>query len=161
MNNDQLGSVPGLDVFTRMWSDFATQMMKSGMTFSPNQTPPQQARDMRSAMFSSWSEYCEQFMRSDEFLGSMKQSMASSVQFRKQLNDFLGQTQHEFQGASRQDVDQIMSSLRRTERRTVDAMERLSDQLEGMSERLDKLEKKSQGGNKKSTSKKSARNNDD
>jgi hypothetical protein len=140
MNDDQQSPFPGPDMFTRMWSDFATQMMRAGTAFSPTSTPPQAAREMRAALFKAWSDYCDQFMRSQEFLGMMQQSLAASIQARKQLNDFLGQVQHEFQGASRHDVDQIMLSMRHMERRFVDAMERLSEQLDRLGERLERME---------------------
>ena len=81
--NDQPDSFfPGPDVFTRAWSDFATQMMQAGMAFTPNKTPPEAARDMRNTMLSAWSDYCDQFMRSPEFLNMMKQSLSASVQAR-------------------------------------------------------------------------------
>ena len=53
------------------------------------------------------------------------------------------------QGVSRQDVDQIMLALRHMERRMVDGMERLSEQLDALDQRLEKLERKS-NGNKRS-----------
>lgn len=134
---------PGADAFTRMWTEFASQMMASGMGFSPQSTPPEAARQARSTMFRAWNEYCDQFMRSGEFLEAMKTSLDGAMQARRQLNEFLGQMQHEFQGASRQDVDQLMASLEHLERRIVDESERISSRLDELAERVEKLERAS------------------
>lgn len=160
MSDNENPFFPGADMFTRAWSDFASQMMKAGVAFTPDSAPPQAAKEIRSAMFKAWGDYCDQFMRSPEFLDMMKQSLSVSVQARKQLNDFLGQVQHDFQGASRQDVDQLMLSFRRLERRIVDEMERLTDKLGDLATRLDQIQqdlddrgkdgkKPSSGGKKK------------
>ncbi len=146
MNEQTSNFFPGADIFTRMWSDFASKSMGAGVAFTPNSTPPEAARQMRSAMFQAWTEYCDQFMRSAEFLDMMKQSLAASIQARKQLNDFLGQVHHEFQGVSRQDMDQIMLSLRHLERRLLDSLERVSGQLDDLGQRLNKLENRSKSG---------------
>jgi transposase len=142
MSNDAFPFFPGPDAFTRMWSDFSSQMMKAGAAFTPDHTPPEAARDMRAAMFRAWSDYCEQFMRSEEFLKMMKQSLSASIEARKQLNEFMGRAHHEFQGVSRQDVDQMMLSMRHMERRVVDALERLDDRLEALDQRIEALERK-------------------
>jgi hypothetical protein len=145
MNEQPSNPFSGLDMFTRMWSDFGEKMMRNGMAFPPTQNAPEAAREMRNTMFKAWSDYCDQFMRSQEFLEMMQQSLSASVTARKQLNEFLGQVQHEMQSVSRQDVDQIMLALRHMERRMVDGMERLSEQLDALDRRLEKLERKSNG----------------
>ena len=91
-------------------------------------------------MFKAWSDYCEQFMRTPDFLNMMKQSLSASLEARKQLNDFLARTQHELQGASRQDADQIMASIQRMEERLADGMEDMTSRLQRLEGRLEKLE---------------------
>jgi hypothetical protein len=150
MSDERPHFFPSPESFARIWTDFAAQMMKSGTIPFPEQSPPDAARQWRSAMFKSWSDYCDQFMRSAEFMEMMKQSLAASIAARRQLNEFLGNAQHELQGASRQDVDQIMLSLRHMERRMVDGTERLADQMKALTRRLDQLEKKLNDGGKKS-----------
>jgi predicted nuclease with TOPRIM domain len=86
-------------------------------------------------------EACDEFMRSPQFQEVMKQSLNNSIQFRKQLNDFLGRMQHEFQGTSRQDVDSLMQVMEHVERRVTDSFERLSERLDELNERLERVEK--------------------
>jgi hypothetical protein len=140
-NDSAAGFFPTADMFTRAWSDFASKMMGAGLAFTPDSTPPDAARQMRSAMFQAWSDYFDQFMRSAEFLDMMKQSLTAATQMRRQMNDFLGQVQHDFQGASRQDLDQVIASLRNLERHVTDSTEQISAHLEKLSRRLDKLER--------------------
>lgn len=77
------------------------------------------------------------------------------MEFRKQLNDFLGQAHYQFQGASRQDMDQIMAALTHIEQRTADSEERLAKRCEELGAQLERLEGKLAGG--KQTSRKTPR----
>ncbi|MFZ5831970.1 MAG: hypothetical protein ACOY3P_17945 [Planctomycetota bacterium] len=142
MSTDGQGSFGGADLWTKMWRDFATSATQAGMAFSTGSSPPDAARQMRSALFSAWTAYCDQFMRSEEFRQMMKQSLSAAIDFRRQMNDFLGQMQHEFQGATRQDVDQLMRSMQHVERRVVDSLERVSSQIDELGERLARLERR-------------------
>ncbi len=129
--DDQRGNRfdPGT-AFMRMWSQSVSAMMAAAAPFPPHATLPQAARHAQSTTLDAWGKYCEQFMRSPEFLQLIKQSLAGSLQFRKQLNDLLGRMHHEFQGTSRQDVDQLMLSMRHLEQRMVDGLERLATQMD-------------------------------
>jgi len=149
MSDDQNGG-PAPDLLTKMWSDFAAQMMRAGTAFTPDRTPSDMTKEMRSAMFKAWSEHLDQFMRSPDFLDALKQSMGTSLKARKQWNDFMGQVQHGLQMATRQDVDQILSSLHHAERRILDRIEELTEQLESLEGKVETLEKtKSKSAGKK------------
>ena len=128
------------NLFTKMWTDMGSKLMDAGMASPPGMPTPDGARQMRTAFFRAWADYCDELMRSPEFLETMKQSMAGAVEFRRQLNESLGKMHHEFQGTSRQDVDHLMQSMAHVERRVLNAVEGLSDQLEEVNARLDALE---------------------
>jgi len=123
------------------WIDFTSKMVEATMSFSPQQAPPDALREIRTAQLNACAEYWQEWMRSPEFLAWTRQWLAGNVQMRKQLSEFLGQLQHEFQGASRQDIDQLMLSLRHLEQRIVDSTERISNQLGEFETRLAELEK--------------------
>jgi hypothetical protein len=149
MSDDQNGAAAP-DLFTKMWSDFTAQMMRAGMAFTPNRTPSDMTQEMRSAMFKAWGEYLDQFMRSPDFLEAMQRSLGTSLKARKQWNDFMGQMQHGLQIATRQDVDQILSSLHHAERRIIDRIEELTEQMEALEGKLEASEKgKNKSGGKK------------
>ena len=132
----------GQNQFQKMWTDFASKMGMAGVSFSPDTTPPDAARAMRSTFFKAWSEYCEQYMRSPEFLDSWKKAMDGAIQFRRQMNQSLGQMHHDFGGTSRQDVDHLMQSMTHLERRLVDSQERAAASVEKMAKSIAALEEK-------------------
>ncbi|MEN6495423.1 MAG: hypothetical protein ABFD16_14175 [Thermoguttaceae bacterium] len=124
-----------------LWFDLASKMSQTMPAFSPQQTPPEAFRQLRSAQLGAWGDCFQELMRKPEFLEAVKQWTSFTVQARKQWSDFLGQLQHEFQGASRQDIDQLMLSLRHLESRVVEGVEEIATQLDGIDARLRSLEK--------------------
>ena len=121
-------------LFNKMCADFAAKMAASGTAFSPDQSPPEVAREVRAAMFQAWSEYCDQFMRSPAFLELVKNSLNHAIDMRKQLNEFVGRVHDEFQGTSRQEIDQLMQGLRHLEQRMTDEFAEISSRLQGLEE---------------------------
>ncbi len=91
-------------------------------------------------MLKASADWWQQWLRSPEFLDGMRQAFDASVQMRRQFNDFLGQMHHDMQGVSRQDVDQLMRAMRHVERRAVDGLDRIAEQLEEIVRRLEALE---------------------
>lgn len=134
------------NLFSKMWTDMGAKLMDAGMASAPGMPTPDGARQMRTAFFRAWADYCDELMRSPEFLETMKQSMAGAVEFRRQLNESLGRMHHEFQGTSRQDVDNLMQSMAQVERRVLNAVEGLSDKLEMVNARIDALEGRAGSG---------------
>lgn len=148
MNDQTHDWSENVEAFTRMWTDFASRMSQAGASGSAPQPSPEMAQAFRDAFFRSMSEYAEEFMRSPEFLKMMRESLSQSIQARKQINDWLGQVWHEFQGTSRQDVDQIMLALRHVEQRMVEEFEKVDAKVTDLNNRLDSLEKKVTAGDK-------------
>ena len=117
----------------RGWFDFMTKMAEAATPFSLPASPPEAARQMRADMLQAWSQSFERFMRSPDFLQWMKSVLGANLQAQKQLNDALGQTQHRLQGASRQDIDELMRAVEHVE----DALRRMSAQIDDLGARLD------------------------
>jgi septal ring factor EnvC (AmiA/AmiB activator) len=128
------------DMFTRMWTDFASKMAEAGASFDPEKPPPDAARSMRNATLGAMNQHAQEFLRSPEYLAMLKQSFDASIAARKQLNEFLSQAQHEFQSASRQDADEVMSAIQSLESRITSGMDRLGQHVDRLNARLDKLE---------------------
>lgn len=145
MPEEQQEAFPGADAFVQMWTQFASKMMAAGMAPMPDGSPFDAARQFRSAMFKAWGDYLDEYMRSEAFLETMRQTLDGASQARKQLNDFLGRVQHEMQGASRQDVDQLMAAMQHVERRIVNQSERIAERLEDLALRVERLESKGAG----------------
>jgi hypothetical protein len=141
MDNDHATSP--FDVNQRMWQmwwDFVSRSMSAGLSFAPGSTPPEAAKSVRSGLLQTWADGWQQFMRSPEFLDGIRTSLEASLQARQQWTDLLGQMQHEMQGVSRQDFDQLMRTLRRFDERMSEGMGQLAAGLMDLSSRMQKLE---------------------
>jgi hypothetical protein len=124
----------------QLWWDFVSRSAEAGMAFPPGNLPPDAARAARSEIFRGWAQGWQEFMRSPEFLAGMAKAMEAGLKARQQWAELAGQAQHEAQGVSRQDFDQLMRTLRRFEEHTGDSLEQLAAGLADLSARLKKLE---------------------
>jgi len=104
-------------------------VMQTAFTITPNSPPPEIMREMRSGIFRALAQSWEEFMRSPQFLEGMKQWMESAINFRKMTNDFMAKVRNELEAPSRDDIDTIMLSVRHMEKRLLDRIEQLSNQV--------------------------------
>lgn len=122
--------------FQKIWMDTFTQMARTGFSFSPDSTPPEFLRQMRSGIFGALSKSWEEFMRSPQFLDSMKSMMENAITFRKMSNDFLTEAHHGMQGTARVDIDNLMLAIHHLETRILDRIEEVSTRLEQVETQL-------------------------
>ncbi|MGE5609097.1 MAG: hypothetical protein ACM359_07570 [Bacillota bacterium] len=147
--------------FTEMWTEMASKMMSASTAYEPGASPPDAARQVRSAAFRSMSQFAEQFMRWPQFLTAMRQSMDAAATIQKQINDFMTSMRHNTQGVARDDIDSVLQSVEHLETRLLDRLEDLSDRLDNLSRRLAAAEGngKARGGNEDEGSETGERNN--
>lgn len=145
------------DMMTRMWTDLASKMMMAGATFQPGTPPPDAARQMRGTMFKAMAESCEDFMRTPQFLEMMKLCMDSSLQIRKEVNDFLTNAHHNLQTPAKGDIDSLMLTIRHMETRILDRMEDLSSRLEDFDDQLVALNRRLDALNQDKTAESTSR----
>ena len=134
MPNPGNGEGGSTEAFTKFWTDMFSRMTPPGgvgMPFAPP-SPEETAKQMRQAMFDSWAKHCEDFMRSDVFLDSMKKSMDGALAFRQKLNDFLTKILQESQIPARSDTEAILLAVRRMEEKVLDRMESLTQRVEAL-----------------------------
>ena len=115
--------------FQKIWLDSISKLLNTAFTFGGDSPPPEILREIRSGVFSALAKSWEEFMRSPQFLESMKQWMESAVAFRKMSNDFMATARNEMQATSRDDVDTVMLAVRHMEKRLLDRVEELSTQI--------------------------------
>jgi hypothetical protein len=125
---------------TNLWLEMVTKMMSAGVTMDPNQSPPDAAHRLRDISLAAMGQQVDQYLRSPQFLGMMKQSLDAQIAFRRQLNQFFTEALHSVQGVAKQDVDALALSVRHVENRVLDRIETLCERLEQVSRRLDALE---------------------
>lgn len=126
--------------FTQLWTDMAVRMAGASFAADPTAPPPEAARQTRTAMFQAMSKTADDYMRMPQFLQMVKQSMDLATTCRKQMNDFLTEMHHNAQGIAKQDIDQLMLSVRHLETRVLDGMEQICGRMEEMSQRIAALE---------------------
>jgi hypothetical protein len=123
-----------------MWLEMWTKMIAAGSTMDPQQPPPDAARHLRNASLEVISQQTDAYMRSPQFLQMMKQSLDAQIAFRTQLNDFFTQAHHGVQGVAKQDVDELILSLRHMETRVLDRIEHACERLDRLARRLEAAE---------------------
>jgi hypothetical protein len=121
------------DPFTRFWTDMAAKTPMGVWGTADSDSREQMLRHMRQAFFDSWAKYCEEFLGSEQFLDMMKKSMDGALDFRQKVNDFLTKSMHDAQMPTRTDAESIAHALQSTE-------QRLTERLEELSRRLDRIE---------------------
>jgi hypothetical protein len=122
--------------FQKIWQETLTKLMQSAFTLRPESAPPEVLREIRSGIFQALGRSWEEFLRSPQFLESMKQWMDQAVAWRKMSNDLMANLRSELQEPSREDIDTIMLAVRHMEKRLLDRVEDMAAQLEALSERL-------------------------
>lgn len=115
--------------FQKMWLESMSKVMQAAFTFSPNSPPPELMRQIRSGIFAALADSWDKFMRSPEFLETMRQWMEQAIAFRKTSSDFMARVRNELQSPSRDDIDTVMLTVRHMEKRLLDRMETLAAQI--------------------------------
>lgn len=143
-------------MFAKHFANLAGGAMGQGAAFSPNDISPDMAKRMQDTFFKAWSDYCDEYMRSPQFLKSMRESMDRSCDFKKQVNDWLNGMHRMFQSPGVEDSDAILQGLRRVEQHVIAATGELTQQLNEVKQRLATLEKGTSAGSSRPAAKKSA-----
>ncbi len=115
--------------FQKIWLETMSRMFQAALTFSPGSPPPEVLRQIRNGIFQALAQSWEEFMRSPQFLQSMRQWMETAIAFRKLSNDFLTRVHNDLQSASRSDVDTVLLTVRHMETRLLNKIEELSGQV--------------------------------
>jgi len=122
--------------FQKIWADSMSKMMQASFGSGQSSPPPELLKQIRSGIFEALAKSWDEFMRSPQFLESMKQWMDNAISFRKLTNDFLGKARNEMQAPSREDIDTVMLTVRHMEKRLLDQVEALSEQMKVLNEKL-------------------------
>jgi hypothetical protein len=122
--------------WAKLWFDMLSPMMPWMMPFRLEGTLPEMGRQIQAAQLKWWTDYLSQFLRSSDFLETIKNSTAAVVKSRKEMNDWLGEFQHAAQQVTREDIDHLERLLRRHEERFDAGMRKILRRLEDLSRRV-------------------------
>ena len=123
----------------RMWLDMTSGAMEACQAWAGATASPEPVRQIRSAMLEAWSDYWDQCLRSPMFLNATRQAVAQSTQIRKQFGEYLDRLYSESPVAGREDMEQLLRALRRSEERLLEQLEDVSARLEALDAGLDAL----------------------
>ena len=117
---------PSADPFASFWTDFFGRMGAPPEAMRGFTPPPdasnEMVKQMQRVFFDAMAKYCDDFMRSEQFLTMMKQTMDRSLAFKQQIDQFLGQMQKSMQAPARGDIDDLAGTLRKIEERVLDRL---------------------------------------
>jgi hypothetical protein len=122
--------------FQKIWMESMSKMSQAGFPLAADSPPPELLREIRNGVFRTLAQAWEEYMRSPQFLESMKQWMDQAISFRRMTNEFLGKARNEMQAPSLDDLNSAMLAIRHVEKRLLDRIEELSVQMKELSERL-------------------------
>jgi len=131
-----------------MWMQFWGDMMRhmpnmptAGPSAAVSAPPGSEAfaEQMQKMFMDAWAKGLNEFMRSEAFLTAMKQTVDNALACRQQLNGLLRKAWHDAQGTNRTDAEDIMQFLHSFE-------DRVLDQLDVLTRRVDALEAKTGRG---------------
>ncbi|MCB9852911.1 MAG: hypothetical protein H6819_07435 [Phycisphaerales bacterium] len=133
------------DQFTKFWTDMMAQMGQAaaqggmpGASSNGRESAPaytDAAKSMQRAFFDSMARYFDEFMRSEQFLEHMKQTMDQSIAMKKMMDDFLIKAQTSLQAPVRGDVEDLAHLLRGIEERLFDRLDKLEEKVAAVEER--------------------------
>jgi hypothetical protein len=129
MDQDFAKTAEQAAAFQKLWVDSASKIAQAAFTITPNSPPPEIMRQIRAGIFQALASSWEEFMRSPQFLESMKQWMENAITFRKMTTDFMARVRNEMQAPSREDIDTIMLNIRHLEKRLLDRLDELETQV--------------------------------
>jgi len=138
-------TTPPVDPITGFWRDMWARAAAQGtampgmppmpsMAFDPAMMAqafqnPEAMRRMQAAFYDAMAQYAEQYMRTPQFLESMRKSMDQALQLRQQMDGFLksnmatafesatGGSHAEILGAIRQSTAQLQAQIERLDNR--------------------------------------------
>jgi hypothetical protein len=115
--------------FQKIWMDTMSKTFQASFANAPNSPPPEILRQMRAGIFQALAGSWDEFMRSPQFLDSIKQWMENAINFRKISNDFLARARNEMQAPARDDIDSILLNIRHLEKRVLDRLDELAAEV--------------------------------
>lgn len=124
------------DPFSSFWNEFMSRVGVDGSSGAAATAPAfsDAAKQMQRIFFDTMAKYAEDFMRSEQFLTAMKQTMDQSLQMKKMFDDFLVKAQRGMQAPARGDVDDVAGLLRGIETRVLDRLDKLEEKVAAVEE---------------------------
>lgn len=145
MSNGPSGQTP-TDPFSKAWTDLMGRMSAAmGQPSAQQQQaawPDENVKQMQKTFFDAMAKQADEYLRSPQFLGMMKQMMDQSIAFKQQLDRFITEAYRGAQAPAQADLQDLAGTLRGIE-------DRLMSRIDEMERRLDAVERPRPGATDK------------
>ncbi len=118
-----------ITAFQRIWMETITKLVQSAVTLPRDSAPPEVLRQMRGGVFQGLAKSWDEFLRSPQFLESMKQWNDAVIYMRRISNEMMTRGRHEMQATAREDIDSAMLAVRHMENASSIALNNLKPKL--------------------------------
>ena len=140
MGQDSTGPTDGLGNVMQMWFDMASAAMAPFQGHSAGLSAPDALKQAREIFFKAWSDSWADFLRSPAFSAAQQRLLAGSVQYRKQVRQYLERLHHEFELPTCQDIDHLVVAVGQLDQHVQEQFEELTARLDEIAARLDALD---------------------
>jgi len=127
--------------FQKLWMDSFGKMANVWSEFSPGSPPPEEMRKMRSGMLKALSGTWDEFMRTPQFMEMMKASLNGGLDLKRMAREGLNKVHEQFETPSKEDIDSVLLAIRHIDRRLLERLEGVGDNVLNIAEQLEKIEK--------------------
>ncbi len=121
-----------ITAFQRIWMETISRLVQSAVTLPRDSAPPEVMRQMRSGVFQGLAKSWDEYLRSPQFLESMKQWNDAVIYLRRIGNEMMTRGRHEMQATAREDIDTAMLAVRHMEKRLLDRIEQLEAKIDAL-----------------------------
>jgi len=128
--------------FQKLWMDSVANMAGVWSQFSPGSPPSDEMRKMRGGMLQVLAETWDQYMRTPQFMEMMKASLNGALDLKRLARDGMNRVHEQFENPGKQDIDDVLLSIRHVERRLLDRLEGLDDRVANLKEKIDKVDQR-------------------
>ena len=131
-----------VSAFQKLWIDSLANMAGVWSQFSPGSSPVDEMRKIRGGMLQVLAETWDEYMRTPQFMEIMKASLNGALDLKRLARDGMNRVHEQFENPGKQDIDDVLLSIRHVERRLLDRLEGLDDRVANLNEKIDKVDQR-------------------
>ena len=128
--------------FQKMWMDSMSGMTRVWSEYSPQNPPPDELKKVRNGVLRAVSQSWDDYMRSPEFLETMRDTMNNSIQWKKWTKENSSKFHAAMGSASKEDMQGVMVAVQHVERRVLDSLDEMRSKVAGMKSELEGIQEK-------------------
>ena len=125
--------------FQNLWVDSMTGLAQAWTNYSPSDSPPEDLKKVRQRMLGAMSKSWEDFMRTPQFMEMMRESLNNAVAWGANAKEGANRVHETMGTAAKQDIDGVLLAIRHVEKRILDRLETLQENIEGLQSDLSTL----------------------